>query len=109
MLKTYYYRIISMLVNSSNITYIRTVPIRPFTKNHSALQDLKNIISDLNINRDNLISAYAHNRKTHKLMELKRYIPEFYYIEEDKDAYEEYTKLRKEINKINKMKQKRLI
>jgi len=107
--KNYHNRIISMLVNSSNITYIRTIPVRAFRGRHSVYEDFNNIIEDLGISKEQVVSAYAHNRITHKRMQLKRYIPEFYYISEEQNAFEEYRKLRQEINKANKMKSFRLV
>jgi len=98
-----------MLVSSSNITYIRTVPVRAFRGKHSVRQDFINITEDLGIEQEQVISAYAHNRITHKRMQLKRYVPEFYYIEDTQDAVLEYRKLRHEINKINKMKSYRIV
>jgi len=98
-----------MLVNNSNITYIRTVPVRAFRGRHSVREDFKNIIEDLGIKYEDVISAYAHNRITHKRMKLKRYVPEFYYIDETQDAVLEYRKVRHEINKINKMKSYRIV
>jgi len=107
--RNYHNRIISMLVNSSNITYIRTVPVRAFRGRHSIKEDFKNITEDLGISREQVINAYAHNRITHRRVKLKRYTPEFYYIEETQDSFEEYRKLRHEINKANKMKSYRIV
>jgi len=106
----WYYRIISFLASSSNITYIRTITIHPVKKHRVSINYMfKDIISDFDLKKENIISAYAHNRITHKHIELKRYGMEFVYIEEDKDSFIEYKKFRSELNRINKMKSYKIL
>jgi hypothetical protein len=104
--KNYHYRIISMLVGSSNVFYIKSIPF-VFRGRHKAIDDFMNIIEDWQISYDDVVSAFAHNRIIHKRMELKLFYPEHIYLGEEAnlDIYEKrYFKFRQTINKANKMK-----
>ena len=101
--KNWHYRIISFLASSSGIVYVRIVPIKEFRGRFKVFTDFNNIIEDLGVKRDFILSAYAHNR----IMHIKRNIhmtPEFYYINEQQDDLEVYKDIRKYINKKYKMK-----
>ena len=106
--KIWHYRIISFLASSSNIEYIRSVPVRAFRGRYRAMQDLINIIEDLGVSREDIIEAYAHNRIMHLHKNL-RFTAEFEFIGENEDGIKIYKKWRSGLNKSYKLKSYRLI
>ncbi len=104
--KNWHYRVITFLAASSQILYIRSVPVRAFRGKYKVMQDFKNIIEDLGLSKENILSAYAHNRILHLRKNLG-IMPEFEYLEGDGIA--EYKKFRAALNKRFKLVSFRII
>ncbi len=100
--KNWHYRIITFLASSSNITYIRSIPVRAFRGRYKVVQDFKNIIEDLGVEYSEVISAYALNRIMH-IRKTLPIVPEFIYIEESADSLAEYAKFRRALIKRFRM------